>query len=94
MELTTWQQRIVAVLNEDLQPWTFDGSEPLCERLFAAVSDTIAERDRLRAALVKLVGMDGKHDLEEMEAVMRLMPAPTEDKAATIDAIHALLATC
>lgn len=28
-----------------------------------------------------------------MELVMRTIPAPAEDKAATIDAIHALLAT-
>lgn len=52
-----------------------------------------AERDLLRVALVKLVGVDGRAELSEMEAVMRLMPAPAEDKAATIDAIHALIAT-
>lgn len=52
-----------------------------------------AQRDRLRAALVKLVGVDGKEDLEQFECVMRLMPAPAEDKAATVDAIHALIAT-
>lgn len=51
------------------------------------------ERDMLRAALVALVGVDGKDDLEQMEAVMRLMPAPAQDKAVTIDAIHALIAT-
>ena len=50
------------------------------------------ERDQLRAALVGLIGVDGREELEQMEAVMRLMPAPAEDKAATIDAIHALLA--
>ena len=49
--------------------------------------------DRLRAALVGLVGVDGREELEQMEAVMRLMPAPAQDKAATIDAIHALIAT-
>lgn len=52
-----------------------------------------AQRDRLRAALAKLIGVDGREELEQMEAVMRLMPAPAEDKAASIDAIHALLAT-
>lgn len=51
-----------------------------------------AQRDRLRAALVGLIGVDGRADLEQMEAVMRLMPAPAEDKAVTIDAIHALIA--
>jgi hypothetical protein len=51
------------------------------------------ERDRLRAALVALIGVDGRAELEQMEAVMRLMPAPAEDRAASIDAIHALIAT-
>lgn len=51
------------------------------------------ERGQLRAALVGLVGVDGRTELEQIEAVMRLMPAPAQDKAATIDAIHALLAT-
>mgnify|MGYP001611760712 CR=1 FL=1 len=50
-----------------------------------------AERDQLRAALVKLVGVDTREELEQLESVMRLMPAPAADKAATIDAIHALL---
>lgn len=51
------------------------------------------QRDHLRTALVGLVGVDGRAELEQMEAVMRLMPAPAQDKAATIDAIHALIAT-
>lgn len=49
--------------------------------------------DRLRAALVQLVGVDGLAELASMEVAMRLMPAPAEDKAATIDAIDALIAT-
>jgi len=52
-----------------------------------------AQRDLLRAALVKLVGADGREELGQMEAVMRLLPAPAQDKADTIDAIHALIAT-
>jgi uncharacterized protein len=47
----------------------------------------------LRKALVGLVGADGKDELEAMEAAMRLMPAPDADKAASINAVHALLAT-
>jgi hypothetical protein len=50
------------------------------------------QRDLLRAALVGLVGVDTRAELEELEAVMRPIPAPAQDKAATIDAIHALLA--
>lgn len=62
-------------------------------RLIMSAPVLLAERNRLRAALVQLVGVDGPAELAEMEAVMRLMPAPAEDKAATIDAIHALIAT-
>lgn len=36
---------------------------------------------------------DGKAELEQIELAMRLMPVPMADKAASIDAIHALLAT-
>lgn len=59
----------------------------------ARLAAMTAQRDRLRAALVALVGVDGRDELGQMEAFMRLAPAPAEDKAATIDAIHALVAT-
>jgi hypothetical protein len=57
------------------------------------LSELAVESDKLRAALVGIVGVDGRAELERMEVVMRMMPAPAEDKARTIDAIHALLAT-
>lgn len=47
----------------------------------------------LRAALVALIGADGKDDLQQMEMVLRQLPAPESDKAVSINAIHALLAT-
>jgi hypothetical protein len=47
----------------------------------------------LRSALVGLVGVETEHDLREMELVTRLLPAPESDKAASVNAIHALLAT-
>lgn len=47
----------------------------------------------LRAALVGLVGVDNRSELEAMEAFTRSMPAPNEDKAAMINAIHVLIAT-
>jgi hypothetical protein len=59
----------------------------------ADIAKVEAERDRLRAALVALVGVDGREELGQLEAVMRLTPAPAEDKSAAIDAIHALMAT-
>lgn len=58
-----------------------------------AHKDMRAERDRLRAALVRLVGVDGRAELEALETAMRSIPAASEDKAASLDAIHALLAT-
>lgn len=54
-----------------------------------------AEKDisLLRPALVGLIGVDGEIELKKMEAAMRLFPAPEADKAVSINAIHALLAT-
>lgn len=52
-----------------------------------------AKAAKLRTALVGLVGLSSKSELERMEAVLRMAPAPMEDKAAAIDAIHALIAT-
>ena len=51
------------------------------------------ENARLRSALVGLIGADSEQELRQMEATMRLLPAPEEDKAVSINAIHALLAT-
>ena len=47
----------------------------------------------LRAALAGLIGADSAEELRQMEVAMRLLPAPAEDKAVSINAIHALLAT-
>lgn len=47
----------------------------------------------LRSALAGLIGADTEDELRQMEATMRLLPAPEADKAVSINAIHALLAT-
>ena len=47
----------------------------------------------LRSALVGLIGADTEQELREMEAMMRLLPAPEADKIVSINAIQALLAT-
>lgn len=52
-----------------------------------------ADKILLRAALAGLVGASGKADLEQMEVAIRALSAPDSDKAASINAIHALLAT-
>ena len=45
---------------------------------------------RLRKALVGLVGVDTRAELEGMEAALRMAPIPDEDRMHTINAIHAL----
>ncbi len=69
-------------------------SADLAQSFRADIAKVEAERDRLRAALATLIGVDGREELEQLEAVMRLLPAPAEDRAHSIDAIHALCAEC
>ena len=47
----------------------------------------------LRGALAGLVGASDKAELDQMELAMRVIPAPEADKIASLNAIHALLAT-
>lgn len=51
------------------------------------------ERDRLRAALVGLVGAEDVEELRSIEAIIRITPAPDADKVAMLNAIHVLLDT-
>jgi len=46
---------------------------------------------KLRAALVGLIGVSTKDELESMEFVLRSSPAPEADKTAAINAIHVLI---
>lgn len=48
---------------------------------------------KLRTALIGLIGVSKKEELEAMEVAIRLAPAPMAHKAAAIDAIHILLET-
>lgn len=48
---------------------------------------------KLRSALIGLVGSENKQELEQMVATLRLFDVAQEDKAVTINAIHALLET-
>lgn len=52
-----------------------------------------ADIDLLRSALIGLVGADTEEELHQMEIAIRMLPASDADKAVTINAIHALLAT-
>lgn len=57
------------------------------------LAQLVAENERLRKALVGLVGADTKAELEQMEAVIRIAPVPDVDRMNTINAIQALLQT-
>jgi len=48
------------------------------------------DNSKLRKALVGLVGADTPKELEGMEAAIRVLPVPDEDRMNTINAIHAL----
>lgn len=51
-------------------------------------------KDKLRAALIGLVGVETKEELESMETYIRFASALDDsDRTATINAIHALLET-
>lgn len=65
-------------------------SHPYLVGAYAKCAQVERERNKLRQALVQLVGADGG-ELVRMEAVMKLMPAESaEDKDAMISAVHAL----
>lgn len=48
------------------------------------------DNEKLRKALVGLVGVDTKAELEDMERALRTLPVPDEDRMSTLNAIHAL----
>ena len=52
-----------------------------------------AKIDKLRKALIGMVGVGKKAELEQMEATMRLMAIPDVDKTVSINAIRALIET-
>jgi hypothetical protein len=49
-----------------------------------------AQIDKLRKALIGLVGVETIPELEAMEAVIRMAPIPDVDRMNTINAIQAL----
>lgn len=71
------------------------GAPVLTEHIRACEKHPLREAEEtiamLVAALVGLVGESCPAKLRGMELVMRSLPAPEEDKAVTINAIHALL---
>lgn len=73
------------------------GSQVLTEHIKVCEAHPLrkAEADIavLRSALVGLIGVDTEQELRQMEGLIRSHPVPDADKAASINAIHALLAT-
>ena len=57
------------------------------------ITKLIRQRDRLCGALLGLIGVDSKEELQTMESLIRITPAPEQDKIAMLNAIHALLET-
>jgi hypothetical protein len=47
----------------------------------------------LRSALVGLIGSDNIEELKQMEAAVRSVSAPEEDRTSAINAIHAIIKT-
>lgn len=47
--------------------------------------------EKFRKALVSLLGVETKEDLQQMELIIRKSEAPISDKVAAVNAIHALL---
>ena len=71
------------------------GSKVLTDHIKICEKHPLRESERkvekLKNALIGLIGASTKKELEEMEIAMRIMPAPEADKIAAINGINALL---
>lgn len=85
----TEEQRTCAEQRELLERQR-EVAEVACESAQRTGAIVTAQRDKLREALIGLVGASEQDELDAMEAVIRATPAAAEDKAALLDAIHAL----
>lgn len=72
------------------QAWRQEDADNL-NHCIRAKQQLLDDRSKLRRALAQLVGADTVEELQNMEAIMRVAPAPAKDRAAAIDAIHALI---
>lgn len=91
--ITAWQAIEDELLPALAHHLNADDEAAFITPMRTAVQAACSEADRLRAALWGIIGVDSAGELREMEIALRLMPAPAADKAAMIDAIHALLGT-
>ena len=72
------------------QAWRQEDADNL-NHCIRAKQKLMDDRSKLRRALAQLVGVDTIEELQSLEAIMRVAPAPAKDKAAAIDAIHTLI---
>ncbi len=72
-------------------------AKELTEHIKVCESHPMREAERridiLTGALSGLIGAESEDELKAMEATIRTTPAPAADKAAMLNAIHALLET-
>jgi len=54
--------------------------------------EVVEQRDRLRAALAGMIGANTPEELDALEVGVRSLPGCEEDRAAALNAIHALRA--
>ena len=60
----------------------------ICEK--HPMRDAELKIERLRKALIGLIGAETTKELDAMESILRATPAPESDKIAAINAIEAL----
>lgn len=79
---------------QDTPAW---GSDVLTEHIKICPKHPMRQAEatieKLRSALIGLVGAGEKDELETMEATLRMMPIPDVDRMATINAIRAIIET-
>jgi len=73
------------------------GAQVLTDHIKVCVAHPLRKAEttitKLRSALAGLIGASTKEELEQMEAGIRITPAPEADKVAALNAVHALLET-
>ena len=73
------------------------GAQVLTDHIRVCEKHPMREAERkievLRTALIGMIGAGTKEELAQMELAIGMLPAPEQDKAVSINAIHALIAT-
>jgi len=91
IDVQTYAQKQLATLTAELEAVKAERTSLKSLTLKEERDEARATLAKMRAALVGLVGASESEELRAMEVFVRASPVPAEDKAASIDAIHALL---